>query len=84
MSTNKKTPITQENWETLEANGLNPEDMGFRIKGTRGVTNITHAPESTQESYKLMQETARSCERFTHEGVEYEVGVYCHKVPVKK
>ena len=84
--TNNKTAITQEKWDLMLASGTPLEvleDM-FRIKGTRGVKNINFAPIETQDTYREMESLAKSCERFERDGIEYQVGVYCHKVPVKK
>jgi hypothetical protein len=84
MSDVKKTPIPQTQWDILKEQGINPEEMGFRIKGTRGEKNINFAPVETQETYREMETLARDCDSFVRDGIEYVVGVYCHKVPVKK
>lgn len=86
MTEVKKTGITQEQWDLMLEQGT-PETVlnsMFRIKGTRGVKNINFAPTETQDTYREMESLAKSCERFERDGIEYQVGVYCHKVPVKK
>ena len=47
----KQTPINQEQWDELLAQGIDPESMNFRLKGVRGNKNITHADAEQQEKY---------------------------------
>ena len=55
------------------------------LKGSREATNISFAPKETQGTYKEAELIVGSIERFVgKEGLTYECGVYCKKVPVKK
>tara|TARA_R100000306_G_C4327764_1_gene118589 strand:+ start:111 stop:416 length:306 start_codon:yes stop_codon:yes gene_type:complete len=78
----KKTPISQEQWDEMESHGLNPEEMNFRIKGKSLNKNITRAPEETQETYGECEEKLGECDTWMDEetGYEMEVGIYAHRV----
>ena len=55
------------------------------LKGTREATNISFAPNETQAIYKEAETTLGSLSRFVgKDGLEYECGVYCKKVVIKK
>ena len=82
MTLQKPTPIDQTTWDELEAKGINPKEMNFRIKGKSLNNNITRAPEDTQEIYGECEEKLGECETWMDEetGYEMEVGVYAHRV----
>jgi hypothetical protein len=78
----KKTAIDQSTWDGLVEKGINPEEMGFRIKGISLNKNITRAPKPTQEIYGECEENLDECDSWTDEetGYEMEVGIYAHRV----
>jgi len=82
MPDKKKTPIDQSTWDELVGKGINPEKMGFRIKGVSLNKNITRAPKKTQEIYGDCEEKLDDCDSWTDEetGYEMEVGIYAHRV----
>ena len=82
MTLTKKTPISSEQWDELEAQGINPEDMNFRKKGIRANKNITHATAEQQEKYAEAEVITREIGTFTHPvtGKLMKTGVYCHAV----
>jgi|TARA_R100001530_G_scaffold47170_2_gene35470 hypothetical protein len=69
---NKKTPITQANWDSLVESGVNPEDLNFRVKGKRE-KNILHAPNETQEKYREIQKLVKECETWEYNGNVYAI-----------
>ena len=81
MTLQKPTPIDQTTWDELEAKGINPKEMNFRIKGKSLNNNITRAPEDTQEIYGECEEKLGECETWMDEetGYEMEVGIYAHR-----
>ena len=55
------------------------------LKGTREATNISFAPNETQTTYKDAELMVGTLDRFVgKDGLEYECGVYCKKVVIKK
>tara|TARA_R110000744_G_scaffold7_2_gene32 strand:+ start:84 stop:407 length:324 start_codon:yes stop_codon:yes gene_type:complete len=55
------------------------------LKGTREATNISFAPKKTQATYKEAESLIGNLDRFVgKDGLEYECGVYCKKVVIKK
>jgi|6_EtaG_2_1085325.scaffolds.fasta_scaffold195568_1 hypothetical protein len=55
------------------------------LKGTREATNISFAPNKTQDTYKEAETLVSGLARFVgKDGLKYECGVYCKKVVVKK
>jgi|TARA_R110002110_G_scaffold388296_1_gene600421 hypothetical protein len=55
------------------------------LKGTREATNISFAPNETQTTYKEAESMVGTLARFVgKDGLEYECGVYCKKVVIKK
>jgi len=82
MTLTKKTPISSEQWDELEAQGINPEDMNFRLKGVRANKNITHATAEQQEKYAEAEVITKEIGTFTHPvtGKLMKTGVYCHAV----
>jgi len=82
MTLTKKTPISSEQWDELEAQGINPEDMNFRKKGIRANKNITHATAEQQVLYAEAEGLTRDIGTFTHPetGKLMKTGVYCHAV----
>jgi hypothetical protein len=79
----KQTPISQQQWDELESQGIDPASMNFRLKGVRGNKNITHADAEQQEKYAEAESLTREVGTFTHPetGKLMKCGVYCHAVP---
>lgn len=76
---NKMTPIE------VNATLLEKSSGAMCLKGTREATNISFAPKDTQAIYKEAETTVGSLARFVgKDGLEYECGVYCKKVVIKK
>ena len=82
MATDKKTPINQTQWDELVEQGINPEDMNFRLKGIRANKNITHASAENQLKYGTAEGLCKEIGTFTHPdtGKLMKAGVYCHAV----
>ena len=60
----KLTPITQTQWDKMKSKGLDPKELGFRVKGERGNNNIESASPEIQKPFKefkakLMQSLRR-------------------------
>jgi hypothetical protein len=73
----------------------NPVELGSKLlevsngtmalKGTREATNISFAPNEAQSTYKEAESLTGSIGEFIGKnGDQYECGVYCKKVVIKK
>jgi hypothetical protein len=84
----KKDPITQEKWDKLVKAGINPDDLGFRLKGESGYKNIKSCDdEKIVEDYTKGKELVDSTDTWLNKdknsknyGYVMEQGAYCHKV----
>ena len=69
----------------LEGCSLIEGKASMCLKGTREATNISFAPNKTQDTYKEAETLVSGLARFVgKDGLKYECGVYCKKVVVKK
>ena len=84
----KKDPITQDKWDKLVKAGVNPEELGFRLKGESGYKNIDSCTDKKiVEDYKKGKELVDGTDTWINTdkasknyGYVMEQGAYCHRV----
>jgi len=84
----KKDPITQDKWDKLVKAGVNPEELGFRLKGESGYKNIDSCTDKKiVEDYKKGKELVDGTDTWVNKdkasknyGYVMEQGAYCHRV----
>ena len=84
----KKDPISQEKWDKLVKAGVNPEELGFRLKGESGYKNIHSCTDKKiVEDYNKGKELVDSTDNWLNTdkssknyGFVMEQGAYCHRV----
>ena len=81
------TPITQTQWDKMKSKGLDPKDLGFRVKGERGNNNIESASAEIQKPFKhhksfidAIPEEICKDKNSKNYGHVMKAGVYYHKV----
>ena len=83
----KLTAITQAQWDSMTSKGLDPKEMGFRVKGERGNNNIESASPEIQKPFKhhksfidAIPEEICKDKNSKNYGHVMKAGVYYHKV----
>jgi hypothetical protein len=84
----KKEPISQDKWDKLVENGIDPAELGFRLKGESGYKNIDSCTdEKIVADYKKGKELVDGTDTWVNKdknsknyGYVMEQGAYCHKV----
>ena len=83
----KLTPITQTQWDKMTSKGLEPKELGFRVKGERGNNNIESASPEIRKPFKELKSKVDSIpeeickdKNSKNYGHVMKAGVYYHKV----
>ena len=84
----KKDPISQEKWDKLVKAGVNPEELGFRLKGESGYKNIYSCTDKKiVEDYNKGKELIDGTDTWVNTdkgsknyGYVMEQVAYCHRV----
>ena len=83
----KLTPITQTQWDTMESKGLEPKELGFRVKGERGNNNIESASPEIKKPFKELKSKVDAIpeeickdKNSKNYGHVMKAGMYYHKV----
>tara|TARA_R100000988_G_C3989026_1_gene161533 strand:- start:669 stop:1109 length:441 start_codon:yes stop_codon:yes gene_type:complete len=83
----KLTPITQAQWDKMESKGLDPKELGFRVKGERGNNNIESASPEIRKPFKELKSKVDSIpeeickdKNSKNYGHVMKAGMYYHKV----
>ena len=83
----KLTAITQTQWDKMESKGLDPKELGFRVKGERGNNNIESASPEIRKPFKehkakidAIPEEICKDKNSKNYGFNMKAGVYYHKV----
>ena len=83
----KLTPITQTQWDKMTSKGLEPKELGFRVKGERGNNNIESASPEIRKPFKELKSKVDSIpeeickdKNSKNYGHVMKAGMYYHKV----